>query len=234
MLTELVRQDALASDLANASTPGYKPEVSSQASFGDVLNSSSGSSQPLDAVGYGAHIAQTRVDLTQGPLQSTGQPLDVALDGPGFLSVQTPQGTRYTRDGQRAVDAQGHLVTATGDAVLDPQGKPISIGSHAADLTIAGGGDITAGGKPLGTLGIVSLAGVSKIGDNLFTGTVGSKPGGTTVTQGSLEGSGVNPSSVMLDMIVSLRAYEASQRAIHSIDETLSRGIDSAGAVGGA
>lgn len=233
MLTELVRQDSLANDLANASTPGYKPDISSQASFGDLLLSNSATGQVVGSLGVGVHIAQTHTDLTQGPVESTGQPLDLALEGPGFLAVQTPQGTRYTRNGQLAVDAQGRLVTATGNAVLDPLGKPVAVAGHSTDLAVARDGTITAGGKRLGAVAIVSLKGATKIGDNLFTGAPGARPAGTTVTQGSLEGSGVNPASVMLDMIVSLRAYEASQRVIRSIDETLRRGIDSAGSVGG-
>jgi flagellar basal-body rod protein FlgG len=234
MLTELVRQDAIAGDLANASTPGYKPEVVSQSSFGDVLHAAGGSMPPLDQVGYGAQISGTTLDLTQGALESTGQPLDLALDGPGFLAVQTPNGRMYARDGQLAVDGQGRLVTATGSTVLDTNGKAIQIGDHSTDFKVATDGTVTAGGKAIATLDVVSLTDAAKAGDNLFTGTPGSKPKGTTVNQGSLEGSAVNPATVMIDMIVSLRAYEASQKVIHTIDETLSRAVDGAGSTGGA
>lgn len=233
MLTELARQDAISGDLANASTPGYKPEVVSQASFGDILSSAGGSLQPLDLVGYGSTVAKTSIDLTQGPLQSTGEPLDVALEGPGFLAVQTAQGVRYTRDGQLSVDGAGRLTDSIGDPVLDQSGKTITVGAHSADLAISQSGAITAGKSSLGTLGVFSLTNPAKAGDNLFTGTPGAKPAGTSVVQGSLEGSGVNPANVMIDMIVSLRSYESSQKVIQSIDETLQRGIDGAGSVGG-
>ena len=116
---------------------------------------------------------------------------------------------------------------------LDARGKTISVAGHAADLTIGADGTITAGGKTLGKLAIVSLTNPAKQGDTLFTGTAGAAPAGTTLQQGALEGSDTNPARVMVDMIVSLRAYEASQRVIHSIDETLQRGISSAGSVGG-
>jgi flagellar basal-body rod protein FlgF len=233
MLTELVRQDALTSDLSNASTPGYKPEDVSQASFGDVLLANSKTGQVVGSMGGQASISRTTVDMTQGPLESTGAPLDVALQGPGFLTVQSAQGTQYTRDGQLTVDAQSRLTTATGDPILDTAGKPITIGAHSTDVAIAADGKVTAGGKTVGTIAIASLTNPSKIGDNLFTGTPGAKPANTTVIQGSLEGSAVNSATVMIDMIVSLRAYESSQKVIHSIDETLSRGIDSAGSTGG-
>jgi flagellar basal-body rod protein FlgG len=234
MLTELVRQDALSSDLANASTPGYKPEVVGQASFGDVLLANTQTGQVIGSVGGGTAITKTMVDMTQGSIESTGAPLDVALEGPGFLAVQTAQGTRYTRNGELAVDAQGRLTNSAGNPVLDPAGKTIAVGAHAADLSISTLGVIAAGGKTLGTIGITSLTNPAKLGNNLFTGTVGAKPTGTTISQGSLEGSAVNPTTAMIDMIVSLRAYESSQKVIHSIDETLSRGIDSAGSVGGS
>lgn len=234
MLAELVRQDQLANDLANASTPGYKADRSAQASFGELLLENSASGQPIGPLGLGVHIAELKTDLSQGPVQQTGEPLDVALAGPGFLAVQTAQGTSYTRDGQLTLDAKGQLTLANGPVVLDGQGKPIVVAGSATDLTIAPDGTITAGGKTVGKLAIVSLTNPAKIGDNLYSGTAGPAPAGTTVQQGALEGSNTNPARVMVDMIVALREYESSQRVIHSIDETLQRGINSAGSVGGS
>lgn len=231
MLAELVRQDQLANDLANANTPGYKADRSTQSSFGDLLLQNSATGQQIGSLGLGVGISQTTVDLTQGVLTQTGENLDVALQGPGFLSVQTPTGTAYTRDGQLAVDAQGTLTTATGYPVLDTNGKPVSVAGHASDFTVAPDGTITAGGATIGKLAIVSLSNPAKQGDTLFTGTPGAAPAGTTLVQGSLENSSTNPARVMVDMITSLRAYESSQKVIHSIDETLSRGIDQGGAV---
>jgi flagellar basal-body rod protein FlgG len=229
MLTEQVRQDSIAGDLANASTPGYKPQVIGQSSFGDALNAAGATGHALDLVGYGSAVSRTSIDLTQGPLDQTGQPLDVALYGPGFFAVQTQNGRLYTRDGQLAVDGRGQLVTATGDPVLGSDGKPVSVGSHSGDLEIASDGTISAASQKLGQLAVVSLTNPAKVGANMFTGTAGAKPLGTTVHQGSLEGSGVNPTSVMIDMIVSLRAYEASQRVLHAIDDTLGRAVNSVG-----
>src|SRR5882672_12115109 len=104
MLAELVRQDQLANDLANASTPGYKADRAAQASFGELLLENSATGQPIGPLGLGVHIAELKTDLAQGPVKQTDEPLDVALAGPGFLAVQTAQGTRYTRDGQLTVD----------------------------------------------------------------------------------------------------------------------------------
>src|ERR1041384_2500835 len=94
MVAEQVRQDLIANDLANASTPGYKADRMAVASFGRLPLANGGESPPLDG----------------------------ALRGEGFLSVQTPQGVRYTRNGQLQVDGQGRLVTQAGYPVLDRSG----------------------------------------------------------------------------------------------------------------
>src|SRR5438046_2463484 len=112
MLAELTRQDQIANDLANSSTPGYKPDRAAQRGFADLLLESRQSGQPIGALGLGVEISTIRTDMTQGPLRQTGEPLDLALQGDGFFAVKTTAGTRYTRDGQLSLDGQGRLVTA--------------------------------------------------------------------------------------------------------------------------
>jgi flagellar basal-body rod protein FlgF len=228
MLAELTRQNQIANDLANASTAGYKPDRAAQASYGDVALANTKSGQAIGSLGYGTRIAEIRTDLTGGPLKETDQPLDLALAGDGFLAVQTPQGTRYTRDGQLAQDANGTLVTATGSPVLDDRGRQIKIPAGQA-VTVAPDGTITAAGKSVARLAVVSLTNAAKQGDNLYTGTPGARPRETQVKQGFLEGSAADPARAMVDMIVSMRAYESAQRVIHAIDETLGKGIQSGG-----
>ncbi len=228
MLAEQVRQDQIANDLANASTTGYKADRSAQRSFGDMLLENSATGAVIGPLGLGAHIAEIRTDLSQGPLHQTGEPLDVAVNGPGFLAVQTPQGVRYTRDGELALDAGGRLVSSAGLPVLGTGGQPITV-SGSDKLTIAPDGRVTSDGRQVGTLAVVSLANPQKQGDTLFTGTPGARPAGTELVQGSLEGSGVDPVRTMVDMIASLRAFESSQRVIHAIDETLAKAVSSVG-----
>lgn len=232
MLAEQVRQDQLANDLANASTPGYKADRAAQADFGQLLLENRMNGDTIGTLGVGVGIAEIRTDLTQAPLRQTGEPLDVALQGNGFLAVQAPQGIRYTRDGQLSVDAQGRLVNEMGLPVLGTGDAPITLGGTDG-VTIEADGTISRNGALVGKLEVVSLQGPQKEGDTLFTGQPGAAPAGTTVKQGFLEGSGVNPAKAMVDMIVSLRAFESSQRVIHAIDETLGKGIDSAGSTGG-
>jgi flagellar basal-body rod protein FlgG len=226
MLAEQIRQDQLANDLANGSTPGYKTTETAQRSFGDLLVTSGN-----EIVGHlpsGTQVAQVRTSLEQGALQETGEPLDVAIQGDGFLAVQTPQGVRYTRNGQLRSDAGGGLVTQSGYAVLDAAGQPIKL-AGTTGIQIAGDGQITVAGKAGAKIAIVGLTNPTRIGDTLFQGTAGPAPQNATLKQGFLESSAVNAARSMVDMIVSMRAFEAAQRVIHAIDDSLGRGINAAG-----
>jgi flagellar basal-body rod protein FlgF len=234
MLAEQVRQDLISNDLANASTPGYKADNAEQASFSDLLLWNSSTGAPVGSLSMGSRITRVVTDLTQGPLQNTGNPLDVALEGSGFFAVQTSSGVRYTRDGQFVVDGRGRLTTATGNLVLGTSGKPITVGGNdPTKISIDQRGTVKVGNRTVGTLAVMSLTGAVKQGDTLFAGTPGVRPAGTTVVQGSVEGSGVQPAAAMVDMIVSFRSYETTQRAIQSIDTELGRSANSVGSASG-
>jgi flagellar basal-body rod protein FlgG len=228
MLAEQARQDQIANDLANASTPGYKADNSSQEEFGQLLLENTATGQTIGALGLGARIARTTVDMTPAPLNQTGEPLDLGLDGQGFFAVQTAAGRRYTRDGQLDVDGSGRLETTTGYPLLDTQNQPIKVGS-AAGLAISSDGVVSQGGKTIATIGVVSLTNPVKQGDTLFAGTPGARPTGTAVRQGYLESSGVNATSAMVEMMTSLRTFQSDQQAVQAIDQTLGEGIQAGG-----
>jgi flagellar basal-body rod protein FlgG len=228
MLAELARQERIANDLANASTPGYKPEQAGQGSFGELLLVNSRTGAFVGPAGLGVTEQRERLDLSQGPLRDTGEPLDIALDGAGFLAVETPQGVRYTRNGQLRLDPEGRLATAAGLPVLGADGKPIAAGGKGA-IEIDERGVVRAGGREVGTLAVVGLDGTAKAGDGLFEGTPVKADATTGVRQGYLEGSSVNAAETMVDMIVSMRAFEAGQRVIHAIDDTIGRAIQASG-----
>ena len=227
MIANQVRQDQIANDLANVSTTGYKADRSAQRSFGDLLLAERATGDPVGRVGLGAEIAEIRTDFTPAPLKQTDEPLDVGIDGPGFLTVETPQGPLYTRNGQLALAADGTLVTANGFPVLGADGAHLVVGGKGT-LVIAIDGSISAGGQPLGKIGLVTLPDAAKQGDSLFTGTPGAVPAAATLRQGFLETSGVNAASTMIEMITSLRSFESAQRVIRAIDDTLGRGIQAA------
>jgi flagellar basal-body rod protein FlgF len=231
MLTELARQDRIANDLANASTPGYKQTVATQHAFGDILLESRRTGAIVGHVGLGVVEAGSRVDLTQGALRQTSEPLDLALDGDGFFTVATANGTRYTRDGQFRVDANGQLVTAGGNAVLGTDGRPIVVGAAAAP-EIGTGGTVQVAGKTVGTIAVAALTNPTKVDGGFFTGGAAGTPQGTAVRQGYLEQPTVSAAETMVEMIDSLRAFEADQRVLHAIDESLQRGIAAGGTSG--
>src|SRR3954447_1204957 len=130
MLTEQLRQQQIANDLANTATPGYKADRTAQRSFGDLalVNKLTGAAVGSQSTAVVAD--QVVTDFTPQPSRDTGEPLDFAITGEGFFAVQTADGTRYTRDGQFTVSAQGRLVTAHGAPVLGRGGQPIAVGKE--------------------------------------------------------------------------------------------------------
>jgi flagellar basal-body rod protein FlgG len=206
MLAEMARQDQLANDLANASTPGYKADRVAQRAFGDLLLSNTQDDAGVGRLGQGAAIDKFETDLRPQALRDTGEPLDLAIQGEGWFGVQTAQGVRYTRNGAFMADAKGNLVDQLGNQVIGTGNKPITVN---ADGTI----DAT-------KVQVFNLTNAVKQGDNYFTGTAGGTATGEVKT-GSLEGSGVDPARAMVDLMGSMRAMEAAQRAITTIDSTL-------------
>ncbi len=216
MVAEQVRQDQLANDLSNASTPGFKPDESPQHSFGAVLMANTEGGTPIGSVNEGVALGKTFTNLTPGSMQETGEPLDFAVVGDGFFAVKTPQGVRYTRDGQFTTSAQGVLTDTSGNPVLDAKGAQIKVGAT--------------GTVPASAVGVFEVPGAVKQGENLYTGTAAGKPSGT-VRQGSLEGSGVDAAKVMVEMITSLRSFQSGQQAIQAIGQTLQEAASQVGSL---
>jgi flagellar basal-body rod protein FlgG len=218
MLAEQVRQDQLTNDLSNATTPGYKPDQAVQSNFGQLLLSNTATGQPVGPLSTGVTISRIVTDLTPASLHQTGQPLDFGIAGAGFFAVRTPQGVRYTRDGQFQASAIGQLVDSQGNVVLGQGGGPIQVDAQ--------------GRVPASALGAFNVTGAVKQGYNLFSGTAAGRATGT-VRQGELEDPGIDPVHTMVDMIASMRAYEAGQKAIQTIDETLQQNANQVGSLGG-
>jgi flagellar basal-body rod protein FlgG len=216
MLVEQNRQDQYANDLANASTPGYKSDRTTQADFGSLLLSNTSTGQPLGSIATGLRVSAVTTDMTPAGANPTGQPLDFAVQGNGLFAVQTPQGVRYTRDGQFGASASGLLVDKLGNAVLSQAGAPISVKPN--------------GTVPAASLGVFNVTGATKQGNNLFAGTAAGRGAGSVVS-GALEASSVDPVHTMVDMIASLRAYESGQKMISSIDQTMQQSAQSVGAL---
>lgn len=214
MQAEMVRQDQIANDLANAATPGYKPDRASQQSFGEVLIANSTTGEAVGSLGSGPRIARQTTDLTARTLRDTGEPLDLAIAGDGWFAVQTADGPRYTRGGSFQADAQGKLVDQHGNAVLGPDKQPLSVNAEG-----------TVDAK---AVGVFDVPDARKDGDSLYTGTARGAATGQVRT-GALEASGVDAARTMVDMMASLRAFEAGQRVISTIDTTLGQAASQVG-----
>lgn len=218
MVAEQARQDQLANDLANASTPGYKADESSQHSFGQILLANTGSGQQVGSMSIGVESGKSYTDLAPAPVHQTGAPLDFAIEGEGFFAVKTAQGVRYTRDGQFAVSAGGLLTDSFGNDVLSQTGAPIKVGAEEKVAASA--------------VGVFKVTGATKQGENLFTGTQAGRGAGTVV-QGALEESSVNAVTTMVEMMASLRSFQSGQQAIQAINETLQAAATQVGSVTG-
>ena len=210
MLSELVRQDQISNDLANASTPGYKPDRATQKSFEDLLINNTKTGEQVSRLGLGSQIDSIVTDFRPGALRQTDEALDFGIDGEGFFALQTPQGVRYTRNGQFSTNADGTLVSSLGYPVLSQGGGTIRAGAGA-------GGKVDAD-----AIGVFNVPNATKQGESLFTGSSSGRAVGQ-VRGGVLEGSGADPARSMVDMIASFRAFEAGQRVIRTLDETLQK-----------
>ena len=216
MVAEMARQDIIANDLANASTPGYKPDRAVQGSFGDLLLRNTQTGATVGTLGQGSRIERQVTDLSAAPLRETGEDLDFAVEGDGYFAVRTAQGVRYTRNGQFTAAANGALVDQLGNAVLGQNGQPLRVGAD--------------GKVPAASVGVFSVPNARKAGDALFLGTAAGRATGQ-VRSGALEGSGSNPVRAMTDMIASLRAFESGQKVITTIDSTLQKAANQVGSL---
>lgn len=222
------RADVAATNLANASTDGFRrlvvvatsgPPVPvlrqdgiALAALGDLTGPPSG---PADVV-----------DLRPGPLERTGNPLDLALDGPGWFVVLTPQGTAYRRTGSFHVDQDGRVVDALGNplGVEGPGGAvPLVVPAGAEHLTVSQDGTVSADGTVLGRLDVVLPPRPQDLvpgGGGLYRGPRAqpAPPGAVRVVTGAREASNVSPVPELVGLIEIERAYQSAQQAIQVWD----------------
>jgi flagellar basal-body rod protein FlgF len=219
------QMDVVANNLANVSTTAFKGE---EMMFSQYLVQPR-SAKPLAFV----EDAGTARDLRQGPIAKTGNPLDLALDGAGYFAVDTPLGTRYTRNGHLQLDTQGQLVTSDGYPVLSSAGQPIPVPSGAKDIAVAQDGTISisqsgsTSQSAIGKLQIVNFAQpqqVAPAADGLYvTDQTPDPASGTTVKQGMIEESNVQP---VLELTRLMAVTRASAMVKDFLDEESTRQRD--------
>ncbi|MFO1389075.1 flagellar basal-body rod protein FlgG [Cellvibrio sp.] len=246
--TGLAAQDkqlsTISNNLANTSTVGFKRD---RAMFEDLIyqvQRQPGAQETQDSklpsglqIGTGARVVATQKQFTQGNLQVTEQPLDVAINGRGFLQVLQADGTlAYTRNGQLEVNEEGQVVNSDGlvlePAITIPQGtSKITIGKDGTVNAYTQGAEATP--QQLGNITLadfVNPAGLQAIGGNLFVQTVASgtptqgapgENGMGSLLQGQLESSNVDIVEEMVNMITTQRAYEMNSKVVSTADQML-------------
>ncbi len=226
----------IANNLANMNTNGFK---SQSMLFEQFLMPIAGDPRTEKALAFVQDYGQFR-NPTDGELRTTGNPLDLAINGEGLFKVQTPQGVRYTRDGHFELDGTGQLVTSQGFAVLDDGGAPIVFSTEEGNISIARDGSITttrgglaASEDDRGKIGLVTFANMPALkneGDNLFTTDEAEQPvESPRLVQGSLEGSNVKPILEMTAMMAAMRSYQSAQDVVKTADDMRRQAISELG-----
>lgn len=243
MMAQQMNIDTISNNIANVNTSGYKKvRTEFQTLLSQVQRKpgalvTQGTNQPVGIeVGLGVKTSATQRIFTSGNYLTTGNQMDVAIEGDGFIQVQLDDGMiAYTRDGSLKRDANGAVCTSDG-YVIQPQ---ITVPQDASDITITPNGTISvsAGNQPtqieVGTIQLVKFlnpAGLSSIGKNLFIETpasgqpvqgIAGQEGFGTILQGSLEGSNVQIVEELVSLIQAERAFEANSKVIQSGNDML-------------
>ncbi len=240
-LNNLYRQDVAANNLANLSTPGFKPDsvlVRQRAAArieGGLGNLSS--NELLESLGAGVMGLRTHTSFGQGALAQTGSPLDLALQGDGFFVVQASSDEsgdthRLTRDGRFTLSSEGVLVTQNGMPVLDDSNDPIKLKQNLT-ITIEGDGTIRQGGAEVARLAVLDIADpqrLRKVGASLFAApndVLDRAPTSTAVVrQGTIEQSSVDPIAAIMAVSSAGKAAESNIGMISRYDALMDRAIN--------
>jgi flagellar basal-body rod protein FlgG len=226
MTAQQQRMDALSNDIANVNTTGYKHE---RMAFDDLVATAPGmgAARGVDA-GAGVAVRSAGRGMGQGALRTTDMPLDVAIQGDGYLQVKLPDGrTGLTRDGSLHIDARGRLTTSSG-ALLQP---PVTLPAGVApkEVRIQSDGTLQARGTPLGRMALVNVVAPSKLddaGNGVYTTNAQSGPPrvagtATTLAQGVLEASNVDIADSMVDLMDAQRSFQMASQAVKTQDQML-------------
>lgn len=225
IIAAMTRQSLVADNIANVNTPGFKQSRSTQADFLLELARSTGGT--LGELGTATIPAGLTLDRAQGPLEITGNPLDLAIEGDGLFVVRSVAGIAYTRAGDFVLDATGTLTTQNGEPVLDIDGRAIVVPGGAAAPGVGPDGTVAGTGQRI-ALVAWPLGGVTRLGSTLLSLPAPTTPATGLVRQGMLERSNVDLPTAMTELIGLQRGMGLASRAFSLTDET----IDEANRVG--
>ncbi|HXT07382.1 MAG TPA: flagellar basal-body rod protein FlgF [Roseiarcus sp.] len=222
------RLDTIAANIANANTPGYRVDgvtfATELAKAGDA---------DVSFVGEGAGY----ISRQSGPLITTENPLDMAIQGDGWFAVKSPGGgTIYTRDGRMTMDESGDLLSMTGAAVLDAAGAPIQLDPTAGAPAIEHDGMISQKGRQVGAVGLFSLPADAQLTRAGNSGFLSDRPGdpildfrSNSVVQGAIEGANVDPVREMTRLIEVTRTFDGVTNGVTQTENSLQDAIKTLG-----
>lgn len=232
MQPRLMRLDVIANNVANADTTGYKKDnifVQIMKDAGVAQSTGQGELAGLDVKEF--------TDFSEGSLRPTSNPFDIAIQGEGFFVLDTPDGMRYTRNGNFRIDENGDVVNASG-YLLQGAGGKISIPNadkvQQNDISITKGGEIFLGKQPLGKIRLVTFTDMQKLlksSGTVFMSEetpkdVKASDESTTIRQGYLEESNVEALSEMVQLVELSRGFETDQRTMRYQDSTLEKAME--------
>ena len=227
MAAQQQNMDAVSNDLANANTNGYKRL---RVGFSDLLYEQGGRPTTSDNAQFGTGARTVSIGRTfqQGALRETGDPLNVGIEGEGFLKVKLSDGRQaLTRDGDLHVDGNRRLVTSFG-GLVQPQ-ITIPEGIAAEKISIGRDGTVLADGKSLGRITLANVRSpqnLESVGENAFvttgrSGNAVAAPASSVIKQGALESSNTDMAQAMTDMIEAQRTYQMTSKAIQTADQMM-------------
>ncbi len=234
MMAQMARQLAISTDLSNVDTPGYRQQLSGVHDFREMLLNriAGGDARPIGSISTAVRFDQPQPDLSQGALVETGRPLDLAIAGAAFFTVETPQGLRYTRDGRFRLDEQRRLATADGYPVLG-EGGPITI--PPGDVSVDPDGTVRVNDQVVGRLLLTEFPAGARfqlVEQNRYTSDAAGVPSQTAgVSQGFIEQSNVDITRALTDMLAANRSYALAQRALQLADDSLQLAVNEIGKV---
>ena len=241
MLTLEQKQNVTSNNIANANTNGYKKEQLLSKSFEEVMVSNKDNykngknyKQELGTMSFGVRVDETVTNHEQGGLKETNKSTDFALEGKGFFVVSDIEGNQYyTRDGAFKVNEDGLLITQTGYAVVGNNGEPINVGD--SEFKVSPYGEIVVDGQIQNKFALVDFVDyetIDKVGNNLYAG---GNPlpvsNNTLIKQGYIENSNIDITSETIDMMSTLKEFEANQKVIQTLDELLGRAASEIGRI---
>ncbi|MFO7976024.1 MAG: flagellar hook-basal body protein [Candidatus Hydrogenedentota bacterium] len=229
------RQDVIANNIANAATPGFRRHVAVNKGFNEILLHRMRHPFRLNAEpspGGGQKLVETFTDVQGGNIVATEDPLNIALQGPGYIGIETPQGERFTRNGKLAIDANGLLTTPDGYHVQSVNGGAIDV--TGGDITIDEDGNVHSQGLFVAQIRLVEFEDphmLTRVGANLYEASdeamrKSAQAVDTRVLHKSLELSNVQVPAEMVQMILGARVYTANERVINAINESVGRLIN--------